>query len=81
MNLVELTTSRSFPVPISLDAILASERLPSLPEVAARIVEIARSPEPDFDKMIDAIRTDPAIAGRILKTANSALLGMRTRAS
>ena len=68
-------------MPISLDSILASDRLPSLPEVAARIVEIARSPEPDFDKMIEAIRTDPAIAGRILKTANSALLGMRTRAS
>lgn len=68
-------------MPISLDAILASERVPSLPEVAARIVEIARSPEPDFDKMIDAIRTDPAIAGRILKTANSALLGMRSKAS
>ena len=68
-------------MPISLDALLASERLPSLPEVAARIVEIARSPEPDFDELIDAIRMDPAIAGRILKTANSALLGMRTRAS
>ena len=66
---------------ISLDSILASDRLPSLPEVAARIVEIARNPEPDFDRMIEAIRTDPAIAGRILKTANSALLGMRTRAS
>lgn len=68
-------------MPISLDSILASDRLPSLPEVAARIVEIARNPEPDFDKMIEAIRADPAIAGRILKTANSALLGMRTRAS
>ncbi|MBC7966502.1 MAG: HDOD domain-containing protein [Fuerstia sp.] len=68
-------------MPISLDSILASDRLPSLPEVAARIVEIARSPEPDVDKMIEAIRTDPAIAGRILKTANSAQLGMRTRAS
>ena len=43
-------------MPISLDAILASERLPSLPEVAARIVEIARSPEPDFEKMIEAKR-------------------------
>ena len=68
-------------MPISLDSILSSDRIPSLPEVAARIVEIARSPEPDFDKLIEAIRTDPAIAGRILKTANSALLGMRTRAS
>ncbi|MDA1231371.1 MAG: HDOD domain-containing protein, partial [Planctomycetota bacterium] len=68
-------------MPTSLDAILASDRLPSLPEVAARIVEIARSPEPDFDAMIEAIRMDSAIAGRVLKTANSALLGMRTRAS
>ncbi len=68
-------------MPLSLEAILSSDRLPSLPEVAARVVEIARDPEPDFDRLIDAIRMDPAIAGRILKTANSALLGMRTRAT
>ncbi len=68
-------------MPLSLDAILSSERLPSLPEVAARIVEIARDPDPDFDRLIETIRIDPAIAGRILKTANSALLGMRTRAA
>ncbi|RLS78849.1 MAG: GGDEF domain-containing protein [Planctomycetota bacterium] len=81
--------SRSFPVdyspeqivPYSLESILASERIPSLPEVAARIVEIARDPDPNYDQLIETIRTDPAIAGRILKTANSALLGMRTRAN
>lgn len=67
-------------MPVSLDSILSSDRLPSLPEVAARIVEIAQSPEPDFDEMVEAIQTDPAIACRVLKTANSALLGMRTRA-
>lgn len=68
-------------MPLSLEAILSSERLPSLPEVAARVVEIARDPDPDFDQVVEAIRMDPAIAGRILKTANSALLGMRTRAT
>lgn len=68
-------------MPYSLEAILSSERLPSLPEVAARIVEIAKSSEPDFEKMIEAIQADPAIAGRVLKTANSALLGMRTKAA
>ncbi len=67
-------------MPLSLEAILSSERLPSLPEVAARVVEIARDSDPDFDRLVEAIRIDPAIAGRILKTANSALLGMRTRA-
>ena len=81
--------SRQFPVdyspeqivPYSLESILASERIPSLPEVAARIVEIARDPDPNYDQLIETIRTDPAIAGRIVKTANSALLGMRTRAN
>lgn len=68
-------------MPYSLESILASERIPSLPEVAARIVEIARDPDPNYDELIETIRTDPAIAGRILKTANSALLGMRTRAN
>ncbi|MFN9718418.1 MAG: HDOD domain-containing protein [Planctomycetota bacterium] len=68
-------------MPLSLEAILSSERLPSLPEVAARVVEIARDPDPDFDRLVEAIRIDPAIAGRILKTANSALLGMKTRAT
>ena len=67
-------------MPHSLDAILSSDRMPSLPEVAARVVEIARNPDPEFDQLINTIRMDPAIAGRILKTANSALLGMRTRA-
>lgn len=79
--LIAMAGCRRFILPISLDSILASDRLPSLPEVAQRIVKIARNPEPDFDKIIEIIRTDPAIAGRILKTANSALLGMRTRAS
>jgi diguanylate cyclase (GGDEF)-like protein len=68
-------------VAYSLDTILSSERLPSLPEVAARVVQIARDPDPDFERLTEAVRMDPAIAGRILKTANSALLGMRTRAS
>ncbi len=68
-------------MPSSIEKILSSDRLPSLPEVALRVVEIARSPDPDFMDLVETIRMDPAIAGRILKTANSALLGMRTRAS
>ena len=50
-------------MPYSLDAILSSDRLPSLPEVAARVVEIARNPDSDFDQLINTIRMDPAIAG------------------
>lgn len=68
-------------VPASLETILASDRLPSLPEVAFRVLEIARRPDPDFQELSEAIRLDPAIAGRVLRTANSALLGMKTRAT
>ncbi|MBL8817912.1 MAG: HDOD domain-containing protein [Planctomyces sp.] len=65
----------------TLERILSSDRLPSLPEIALRIVEIAKRPDPDFDELVSAIRMDPALAGRVLKTANSALLGMRSRAT
>ncbi len=68
-------------MPSSLETILASDRLPSLPEVALRVVEVSRRPDPDFNELAAVIRMDPAIAGRVLKTANSALLGMRCRAT
>ncbi len=74
-------TLRGLAVSISMENILSSDRLPSLPEVAVRVVEIARQPDPDFVELVETIRMDPAIAGRVLKMANSALLGMRTRAS
>lgn len=65
----------------SLDRILSSDRLPTLPEVVVRIIEIAKRPDPDFSELVDIVRMDPAIAGRILKAANSALFGIRTRAA
>ncbi|MCP4509851.1 MAG: HDOD domain-containing protein, partial [Fuerstiella sp.] len=66
---------------LSLEKLLASDQVPSLPEVAVRIIQIAQEEDPDTQELIAAIRTDPAIAGRVLKFANSALFGLRTRAS
>lgn len=65
----------------SIETILASDRFPTLPEVAVKVLEIARCPDPDPERLTEVIRLDPAMAGRILKVANSALLGMKTRAS
>ncbi len=65
----------------SLDELLASDQVPSLPEVAIRIIEIAQQEDPDTQELVNAVRTDPAIAGRVLKFANSALFGLRTRSS
>ena len=65
----------------SLDELLASDQVPSLPEVAIRVIEIAQQDDPDTRELIRTVRTDPAIAGRVLKFANSALFGLRTRSS
>jgi HD-like signal output (HDOD) protein/GGDEF domain-containing protein len=66
---------------LSLEKLLACDQVPSLPEVAIRIIEIAQQEDPDTQELIRTVRTDPAIAGRVLKFANSALFGVRTRPS
>ncbi|MCA9035691.1 MAG: GGDEF domain-containing protein [Planctomycetaceae bacterium] len=66
---------------LNLQDILESESLPTLPEVARRVLEIAQQPEPDMEELIAVVKADPAISARILKTANSALFGVRYRAA
>ncbi len=65
----------------TLDQILSSDRLPTLPEVAVRVIELAKSATPDLGAITKAIKADPAISSQILKTANSAMMGLRQRAS
>lgn len=65
--------------PITLSNVLGSKNIPSLPEVALRIIEIAQQPDPDPNDLVKAIRTDPATAGRVLMFANSALFGLRNQ--
>lgn len=66
---------------VSFNEVLGSDHVPSLPEVALRIIDIAQQPDPDMQELIRTVRVDPAIAGRVLKFANSALFGLRTRPS
>ena len=54
----------------------ASNRLPSPPGVALRILELARSDDASLDDMANAISTDPALAGRLLKFVNSPSAGV-----
>ena len=64
---------------ISLNQLLSSSDVPSLPEVAQRVVEVTQGPNPDFDALIDVIKSDPAICSRLMRTVNSALFGLRYR--
>jgi diguanylate cyclase (GGDEF)-like protein len=65
----------------TLQQFLKSTRLPTLPEVAVKVLEIARQPDPDLAELAQVIRMDPAIAARLMKAANSALMGMKSPAA
>ena len=45
--------------------------LPLLPEVAIKAMELARSPDGDASKLAELIQRDQAIAGQVLRVANS----------
>jgi putative nucleotidyltransferase with HDIG domain len=47
--------------------------LPTLPEVALRVRDVVDDPDATSAKLADIIVTDPALATRLLKVANSAL--------
>lgn len=46
--------------------------LPRHPDVAARILDLAQTPDASMRDVLRHIRADPALAGRLLETANSA---------
>ncbi|MFT5162856.1 MAG: HD-like signal output (HDOD) protein [Alteromonadaceae bacterium] len=49
--------------------------LPTLPEVAVKIRRAADDPDINLGSMADVIAQDPALSARIMKVANSALMG------
>lgn len=53
--------------------------LPSLPEVYYRVRDVLSQPESSLEQLADAIETDPAIAARLLRLANSALYQFPTK--
>jgi len=48
--------------------------LPTLPEVALRVREVADDPNADIDKLVTVIGGDAALSARIIRVANSPLL-------
>jgi len=63
----------------TVEQFATSNKLPTLPEVALKLVQIAQQAEPDYSAVCRIIRNDPVISGKILKTVNSALFGFRQR--
>ncbi|UTW47258.1 HDOD domain-containing protein [Bacterioplanoides sp. SCSIO 12839] len=48
--------------------------LPTLPEIALKVREVAENPNATIDELCDVISRDPALSARIIKVTNSPLL-------
>ncbi len=53
------------------------KNLPTLPDVAARVMRLSEDPDVSPKQMADTVETDPAIATRLLKLVNSPYFGIR----
>ncbi|MBI1311319.1 HDOD domain-containing protein [bacterium] len=62
----------------SLDRVLQSPNLPSVPSVALRLLELTRDLDSSTKDIVTTIKSDPALAVKILKSANSSYFGFRS---
>jgi len=67
--------------PALLQRILQCPSLPSLPMVAARVIELTGDPNVKFEDLAKVIQQDQGLASKILKTVNSSFYGLRQRCS
>ncbi len=59
-----------------LDLIKRSAAIPSMPQVAARFLEIIQDPDFEYRDVVELLSTDPGMTGEILRLANSPLFGV-----
>jgi HD-like signal output (HDOD) protein len=59
---------------MSIEIAIGDVRLPSLPDIAARVQKVLEDPLAARSQVAQVIRTDAALAARILRLANSAFL-------
>jgi len=59
----------------TLSSLMDSSRLPSIPAVAVQIIALVQQPDVSIDELSQTIERDPALAARVLKTANSGFYG------
>ena len=57
------------------------KRLPTLPAVALQLVELAEDSSAALDEFAKVIAFDPALVGKLMRTANSSFYGLRRKVS
>jgi len=61
---------------IQIEDILNCPSLPSLPAVAAKLIELTGDPDVRMSKIAETVQQDQALAGKVLKTVNSSYYGL-----
>jgi len=64
-----------------LEKVLACDRLPTLPAVAVRVIELAQDRDVCIRDLAEIIQNDPALTARVIRTVNSSFFGLRQRCS
>lgn len=67
--------------PEVLEKVLNCQKLPSLPAVAMRVVELTQDQKVSMRALAETIQNDQALTAKILKTVNSSLFGLRQKCS
>ncbi|MGZ0167522.1 MAG: HDOD domain-containing protein, partial [Planctomycetales bacterium] len=62
----------------SLDKILKSPQLPSVPAVAIKLLDLAQDMDSSTRDIVDTIKSDPALAAKIIRSANSSYFSFRS---
>lgn len=61
---------------LKLDALIGRcRKLPTLPAIALQVLELAEDPEATLDRFAGLMAQDPALAGKLLRVANSSFYG------
>jgi two-component system cell cycle response regulator len=72
----------SVPTALDLeDQVLHASVLPSLPQVAVRIIQLSRNPETTVEALGECLSADPALVQKVLRVVNSPFYGLNARVS
>jgi len=63
--------------PDVLNKVLACERLPSLPAVALRVLELSQDQQVSYKELAETITNDQALSSKVLRTVNSSFYALR----
>ncbi|MGP1310420.1 MAG: sensor domain-containing diguanylate cyclase [Phycisphaerales bacterium] len=64
-----------------VERVLSCTRLPTLPAVAVRVIELSSKADVSLREIADTIQNDQALSAKVLKTVNSSYYGLSRRCS